>query len=320
MGMGRCRWSFDSNPISLIGGLKMNKILKYLALPLLLVSLAACNGDNDGSSSLPVEIQTDWTIEEIDLMHSILRSNEEIPFHEIFVAEGNEYSIIRHSEVDKISAELYLPEKMLDSLGEVYYDPLDDLELYKDFCLDKHGYVLHAELSNLEEHDYHLSKVLNSGIAHVDVEIVLEIYMSLGYLVVDGYNVTTYTTTFWPSKDNLNDHSYDDEFASLNEVLSLQEEVIPSLVSNTKSIPMEVSYLHKMYRGQEAVEMSIETTDANLLINYVDDLLSSTRYVLDAQNSTVAYDDYYSEIDSVDIFLFKEQVNHCYKILFVHYW
>ncbi|NLB49701.1 MAG: hypothetical protein GX807_02685, partial [Erysipelotrichia bacterium] len=174
--------------------------------------------------------------------------------------------------------------------------------------------------SNLEEHDYHLSKVLISGIAHVDVEIVLEIYMSLGYLVVDGYNVTTYTTTFWPSKDNLNDHSYDDEFASLNEVLSLQEEVIPSLVSNTKSIPMEVSYLHKMYRGQEAVEMSIETTDANLLINYVDDLLSSTRYVLDAQNSTVAYDDYYSEIDSVDIFLFKEQVNHCYKILFVHYW
>lgn len=299
--------------------IEMKTIFKYLALPLLLISLAACGGTTDDGSSEPIEIQTDWTDEEKELMHSILGMNNVIPFHELFVTSADEYSIEEYYSVGKVSVELLLPKIQLDSSGKVFYDPFDDLEIYKDFCLEN-DYMLNDEHSIIEEHDYTLYKTISSGMQNVNIDIVLEIYLtSSGYLIVNGFNETTYSTTFWPSRANLNTAKYGSNFFSVNELLGLNEEQIPALVSNNESIAMEVSYLFKMYRGDLSIEMKIITTDNEILNSYAADLLLSARYTLDSDNSTIQYDDYYSATDEIDIFLFDEHVDNTFKILFVVY-
>lgn len=291
----------------------MTKLIKLLALPLLAISLSSCGGSNEQTSS-EEGTQSDWLEEEKALMYSTLGGGNVIPFSDLFVRDGNEYTVVDYFSVGKVAVECLLPSLELDEQGEIYYDPLNDLDEYKDFCLTQ-DYELDIS-SNLEAHDYVLKRSLDTGNSHISSTIILEIYLTdAGYLTIDGSNETTYQVNFWPSMINLANASLSD-LQSVAELLGKEENQIPVLTGVSSDI--SIVYGFQMVNGNLEVRMSIDSLDSALLDKYALNLIDSG-YVLDVSNSSMQYSDYYHATYLVDVLLDNVVTNHRYQITFIAY-
>lgn len=291
---------------------------KYLLmLPLLSLALVACNGNTDTSSSVDVEIQTDWLEEEKDLIGSVMGKRDAIPFSPIFIEDVGGYFITDYYSVGKITIESLLANKAVGSDGVVHYDPLNDVEEYKEFCLDN-DYLLNEDLSDVLAHNYVLTQTVDAASADILETLYLEIYLSnSNYLTVDGWNVIIYQTSVWPSRSNL-DAAEQDGLLSIAEMIGLEENEIPDFVSHDENISMDISYRFQMDRGNLSVEMEIATLEENTLSLYANDL-AAAGFALDTANSTIEYDNYYNSDSEIDVFLYKNPVDNTHKIKFVAY-
>lgn len=291
---------------------------KYLLiLPLLSLALVACNGNTDTSSSVDVEIQTDWLEEEKDLIGSVMGKRDAIPFNPIFIEDVDGYFITDYYSVGKITVESLLANKAVGSDGVVHYDPLDDVDEYKEFCLDN-DYLLNEDLSDVSAHNYVLTQTVDAASADILETLYLEIYLSnSNYLTVDGWNVIIYQTSVWPSRSNL-DAAEQDGLLSIAEMIGLEENEIPDFVSHDENISMDISYRFQMDRGNLSVEMEIATLEENTLSLYANDL-AAAGFALDTANSTIEYDNYYNSDSEIDVFLYKNPVDNTHKIKFVAY-
>lgn len=291
---------------------------KYLLmLPLLSLALVACNGNTDTSSSVDVEIQTDWLEEEKDLIGSVMGKSDAIPFSPIFIEDVDGYFITDYYSVGKITIESLLANKAVGSDGVVHYDPLNDVEEYKEFCLDN-DYLLNEDLSDVLAHNYVLTQTVDAASADILETLYLEIYLSnSNYLTVDGWNVIIYQTSVWPSRSNL-DAAEQDGLLSIAEMIGLEENEIPDFVSHDENISMDISYRFQMDRGNLSVEMEIATLEENTLSLYANDL-AAAGFALDTANSTIEYDNYYNSDSEIDVFLYKNPVDNTHKIKFVAY-
>lgn len=291
---------------------------KYLLmLPLLSLALVACNGNTDTSSSVDVEIQTDWLEEEKDLIGSVMGKRDAIPFSPIFIEDVDGYFITDYYSVGKITIESLLANKAVGSDGVVHYDPLNDVEEYKEFCLDN-DYLLNEDLSDVLAHNYVLTQTVDAASADILETLYLEIYLSnSNYLTVDGWNVIIYQTSVWPSRSNL-DAAEQDGLLSIAEMIGLEENEIPDFVSHDENISMDISYRFQMDRGNLSVEMEIATLEENTLSLYANDL-AAAGFALDTANSTIEYDNYYNSDSEIDVFLYKNPVDNTHKIKFVAY-
>lgn len=295
--------------------MKMNA--KYLLmLPLLALSLVACNGNGESSSSIEVVTQTDWTDDEKILIGSAMGRQNAIPFHKMFIENEEMYFVSDYYSVGKVSIECLLAEKTVDSDGVVFYDPLNDVDRYKDFCLDNE-YSLDEELSDDSVHSYVLTQTSDTGSNDILETLFLEIYLSeSNYLTVDGWNVTNYQTEVWPSRVNL-DTAEQGALPSIAEILGLEENQIPSYVSHDQSVSMDVAYRFKMDNGNLTAEMEIATLE-NVLLLYSADLVAA-EFLLDSANSTAEYENYYNSESKIDVFLNRTPINNVHKIKFVVY-
>lgn len=286
-------------------------------LPLLSLALVACNGNTDTSSSVDVEIQTDWLEEEKDLIGSVMGKRDAIPFSPIFIEDVDGYFITDYYSVGKITIESLLANKAVGSDGVVHYDPLNDVEEYKEFCLDN-DYLLNEDLSDVLAHNYVLTQTVDAASADILETLYLEIYLSnSNYLTVDGWNVIIYQTSVWPSRSNL-DAAEQDGLLSIAEMIGLEENEIPDFVSHDENISMDISYRFQMDRGNLSVEMEIATLEENTLSLYANDL-AAAGFALDTANSTIEYDNYYNSDSEIDVFLYKNPVDNTHKIKFVAY-
>lgn len=286
-------------------------------LPLLSLALVACNGNTDTSSSVDVEIQTDWLEEEKDLIGSVMGKRDAIPFSPIFIEDVDGYFITDYYSVGKITIESLLANKAVGSDGVVHYDPLDDVDEYKEFCLDN-DYLLNEDLSDVSAHNYVLTQTVDAASADILETLYLEIYLSnSNYLTVDGWNVIIYQTSVWPSRSNL-DAAEQDGLLSIAEMIGLEENEIPDFVSHDENISMDISYRFQMDRGNLSVEMEIATLEENTLSLYANDL-AAAGFALDTANSTIEYDNYYNSDSEIDVFLYKNPVDNTHKIKFVAY-
>lgn len=287
-----------------------------LMLPLLALALVSCNGNNEPSTS-EKEIQTDWLEEEKVIIGSAMGNQNAIPFHPVFVENEDGYFVTDYYSVGKVAIESLLSNKAVDSDGEVFYDPLDDVEKYKDFCLEK-DYFLNEELSDESAHDYVLTQTVDAATDDIFETLFLEIYLSdTNYLTVDGWNATIYQTSVWPSRENL-DEAEQEELPSIAEILGLEkEDSVPSFNSHDDSVAMDISYRFQMDNGNLSVEMEITSLE-DVVSLYTEDL-KAAEFALDPANSTDEYVNYYNSESEIDVFLSRTPVNNTHKIKFVVY-
>ncbi|MDR0934902.1 MAG: hypothetical protein LBM03_01180 [Erysipelotrichaceae bacterium] len=283
----------------------MKNIVKFLIIPLVL-GLASC-GEPTVSTSSDVVVQDDWTEEDKITMASQL-GGLNIPFSSIFVNDGREYTISEYYNVSKVSVECLLPVKNSE------YDPLNDVDAYKNFCIDD-GFVLDDDASNVDDQDYVLTLGVDSGSEHIDSTMYLEIYLSSSnYLTVDAWVETIYTTSFWPSRSNLDKASLYD-LLSIEELLAKDEGAIPSLDNLPNNSLVE--FIFGIINGNISVSLTITST-TDVKSDYIA-LLTANSYILDESNSTNDFDDYYSKDFLVDVYVYKNVSSNTYKMDFISY-
>lgn len=295
----------------------MKRNTKYLLmLPLLALALVSCNGNNEPPTS-EKEIQTDWLEEEKIIIGSVMGNQNAIPFHPVFIENEDGYFVADYYSVGKVAIESLLADKAVDSDGEVFYDPLDDVAKYKDFCLEK-DYFLNEELSDESAHNYVLTQTVDADTDDIFETLFLEIYLSdTNYLTVDGWNMTIYQTSVWPSRENL-DETEQEGLPSIAEIFGLEkEDNIPSFDSHDVSVAMEILYRFQMDNGNLSVEMEITTLE-DVTSLYAEDLKAAD-FALDPANSTDEYVNYYNGESEIDVFLSRTPVDNIHKIKFVVY-
>lgn len=295
----------------------MKKLFKYLALPLLVLSLAACNNVETPSSEVP--LQDNWLEADLATMSSTLGSGNEIPFSGLFIQEGNEYAVVEYFSVNKVAVECLLPNIQFDEQGHVFYSPLTDVDAYKDLCVEKE-FTLDTGLSNADKHDYFLSKTITDN-TNIKSEMWLNIYFTdTNYLVADAWIKTDYLVSVWPSRVRLNaTYPGIDSLVSVAELLGRDEnEILTPTIPSYNS----VAYTSSIDEGNVYVELTINTTGSINLATFVADLFNSS-YDIDNTNGTENQNDYYNATSKIDCFVDKvETVNgldHIFKVKFIAY-
>ncbi|MEA5060884.1 MAG: hypothetical protein VB015_00435 [Erysipelotrichaceae bacterium] len=296
----------------------MKKLFKYLALPLLVISLASCNDVETPSSEVP--LQDNWLEEDLSTMSSVLGSGNIIPFSGLFVQEGNEYAVVEYSSVNKVAVECLLPTIQYDEEGHIFYNPLTDVDAYKDLCVES-GFTLNNSLSNIDSHDFYLSKNVIST-DNVDSEMWLNIYFTdANYLIADAWIETTLNVNVWPSRTNLNaSYQGNDNLLSIAEMLGKSESDIftPAITSYSSIV-----YRATLKNNNVYVSLLISTASSGDLDKFVADL-GNASFAIDSSNSTAEQDDYYNNVTKLDCFIDKASTDvgggiHSFKVTFIAY-
>ena len=257
----------------------MKQIKTILLLSILSLSLLACDGSGETSTSN--NYLNNYTDDEIQLMESHLNGNI-IPYcEELFYGQIS---------VDASSSQIYssnysIAYNNITNMVTLLYpsDYVEDVETYYNFVKD--DYTLDDQLTNQEEHDYYLFKDLSIDGSGVSSQLYLNVYyddISLG-LTIDAYIDSTYTFTSWPSGDN-NITNY---LGLFSEDIQTYFEFAPQglvLISMTTSNSF-VSYL-------PMVNLTLTVNNSSSLQDFVTQLLDKG-YLLDDVNSTETQNNYY---------------------------
>lgn len=295
----------------------MKKLFKYLALPLLVLSLAACNDVETPSSEVP--LQDNWLEADLVTMSSVLGSGNEIPFSGLFVQEGNEYMVVDYPSVNKVAVECLLPNIQFDEQGHVFYDPLTDVTAYKDLCIEK-SFTLDTNLSNNDKHDFYLSKPIIDNV-YIKSTMWLNVYFSeANYLIADAWIKTDYRVEVWPSRVRLNlDYPGVDGLMSVAELLGREEN---DIITPTITAYNSITYTSSIDNGNVYADLTITTSNSNDLAVFVSDLIN-TSFVLDSSNSTSSQNDYYNSTLKIDCLVDNAATtnggNHAFKVRFIAY-
>lgn len=257
----------------------MKQIKTILLLSILSLSLLACDGSGETSTSN--NYLNNYTDDEIQLMESHLNGNiipycEELFYGQISVdasssqTYSSNYSIAYNSITNMVT--LLCPS-----------DYVEDVETYYNFVKD--DYTLDDQLTNQEEHDYYLFKDLSIDGSGVSSQFYLNVYyddISLG-LTIDAYIDSTYTFTSWPSGDN-NITNY---LGLFGEDIQTYFEFAPQ---DLISISMTTSNSFVSYLPM--VNLTLTVNNSSSLQDFVTQLLDKG-YLLDNINSTEIQNNYY---------------------------